>query len=134
MIDEKKLIEELRKKAKEYDEDCGYWNKRGECANGLICAGKCTGIVRAIKMIEQQPKVGEWIPCSEKLPELHRQDLDSEGEYIMISNSVIVTDGEDISVSQYEIDDADDKGWLNNGRLEDVDVIAWMPLPEPYRP
>lgn len=116
MIDEKKLIEEIEKidlhgRMREYE-----------------------GLCAAVDIIKNQPKVGEWIPCSEKLPELHRQDLDSEGEYIMISNSVIVTDGEDISVSQYEIDDADDKGWLNNGRLEDVDVIAWMPLPEPYRP
>lgn len=115
MIDEKKLIERF-KQLKGID----------SLANMFI-----SDVIREIK---KQPKVGEWIPCSEKLPELHRQDLDSEGEYIMISNSVIVTDGEDISVSQYEIDDADDKGWLNNGLLEDVDVIAWMPLPEPYRP
>lgn len=91
--------------------------------------------MKIIDFIENyQTKVCEWIPCSERLPELHKQDLDSEGEYFMISDPVIVTDGENISVSQYEIDDVENNGWLNNGSIEDDSaIIAWMPLPDPYR-
>lgn len=132
MIDEKKLIEELRKKAKEYDEDCGYWNKRGECANGLICAGKCTGIVRAIKMIEQQPKVGEWIPCSERLPKEPKTNPVLEGKNLELY-LVTTEHGSNEQDKAYPF-----RAFWNGVNFTDgwhiLDVIAWMPLPEPYNP
>ena len=109
MIDEKKLIEEIE-------------SYRGDIFTDEI-----------IDLIKQQPKVGEWIPCSEQLPELHRVDMQSEEEYYMISDSVIITDGERISVSEYEVDDGDREGWLAHDFEEIEDVIAWMPIPEPYR-
>lgn len=133
MIDEKKLIEELNENAKESEKDCVYWHEKGEYGTERICAGRTTGLVKAMKIVEDQPKVGEWIPCSERLPELHRVDMESEGEYYMISDSVIITDGERVSISEYEIDDGDCRGWLAHDFEEIEDVIAWMPIPEPYR-
>lgn len=133
MIDEKKLIEELNENAKESEKDCVYWHEKGEYGTERICAGRTTGLVKAMKIVEDQPKVGEWIPCSERLPELHRVDMESEGEYYMISDSVIITDGERVSISEYEIDDEDCRGWLAHDFEEIEDVIAWMPIPEPYR-
>lgn len=115
MIDEKKLIEDL----KEY---------------AHLSEGDSVDTIKvAIKIVEEQPKAGEWIPCSERLPELHRVDMESEGEYYMISDSVIITDGERVSISEYEIDDGDCRGWLAHDFEEIEDVIAWMPIPEPYR-
>lgn len=114
MIDEKKLIERF-KQLKGID----------SLANMFI-----SDVIREIK---KQPKVGEWIPCSERLPELHRVDMESEGEYYMISDSVIITDGEMVSISEYEIDDEDCRGWIAHDFEEIEDVIAWMPLPEPYK-
>lgn len=116
MIDEKKLIEEIEKidlhgRMREY-------------------AGLCA----AVDIIKNQPQVSEWIPCSERLPELHRVDMESEGEYYMISDSVIITDGEMVSISEYEIDDGDCRGWFAHDFEEIEDVIAWMPIPEPYNP
>ena len=88
----------------------------------------------AMKIVEEQPEVGKWIPCNERFPNLRRVDMESEGEYYMISDSVIITDGERISISEYEIDDGDRGGWLACECEEIEDVIAWQPLPEPYRP
>ena len=59
--------------------------------------------------------------------------MESEGEYYMISDSVIITDGERVSISEYEIDDGDRRGWIAHDFEEIEDVIAWMPIPEPYR-
>ena len=74
MIDEKKLIEELEKQIvtittpDDPEIRTKYWN---------------AGISYAINCIEKQPKVGEWIPCSEGLPE--------EVEGAEYYDSVIVT-------------------------------------------
>ena len=55
MIDEKKLIEAIETYAKDKT-DIGYWYDR------------LWGMRMAIEIINQQPKIGEWIPCSERLP------------------------------------------------------------------
>lgn len=108
-----------------------YAELYGDGWDGQAVNVLCFGDV--IDAIEQQPKVGEWIPCSERLPELYRVDMESEGEYYMISDSVIITDGERASISEYEIDDEDCRGWFAHDFEEIEDVIAWMPIPEPYR-
>lgn len=141
MIDEKKLIEEFREKAKGYDKDCGYWSKRGEHGNELLCAGKCNGIVQAIKIAENQPKVGEWIPCSERFPE--KRDwylcvfeevetgfigLPYIADYLMGRHTKYTTDDGWIIANCTDIED---------GRSEyykKLECIAWQPLPESYKP
>lgn len=140
MIDEKKLIEELREKGKKYDEDCGYWERKGEEGNRLICAGKCVGIEQAIEIVENQTKVGEWIPCSERMPE------DCDNRFYMC----IVENHEDGLPMFCQYNDGYGFGFLcdiyneetlgfvdtefrNNEELGYEKVIAWQPLPEPYR-
>ena len=69
---------------------------------------------------------GNWILCSERLPEKMEDvlvtqiyyDLDLE-EYVRNVNTACF-DGDWYSV------------FLEDGYMEDYDVIAWMPLPEPY--
>lgn len=58
-----------------------------------------------------------WIPCSERLPET----LKSEAKAYLTINK----EGE-MAVSYYL------HGW-SNGYESVFDVIAWQPLPEPYR-
>ena len=48
MIDEKKLIEDLKQSGMIVDNEYG---------NAMV------------EMINSQPMIGEWIPCSERLPE-----------------------------------------------------------------
>lgn len=90
---------------------------------------------------------GEWIPCSERLPELHREDpavniepqLNLMADYYMMSDPVLVmrngpfTDkNERIMVAQYE-DDLDGRVYWQTLDSESLpDVVAWMPLPTPY--
>lgn len=113
MIDEKKLIEEIK--------------SLRVTVNGLR-AGK--GILREfekqyresiLRIIEEQKKVGEWIPCSERLPE-------ESGTYIVnaIENRIVhVTFAKWMQRL---------KKWNLTGSRSYWKVTAWMPLPEPYKP
>lgn len=98
MIDEKKLIEIV---------NTDEWKYR------LI--RNPTSIQEALsETIESIPRVGEWIPCSERLPE-------KEGSYLLTSKTV--------SGIRYVR-----PGMLySNGKFGSDSVIAWMPLPEPYK-
>ena len=118
MVDEKRLIEKIEKIFETDEENI-------DCTLSDFA-------YHVFDCIKEQPKVGEWIPCSERLPELHRVDMQSSGEYYMISDSVIITDGESIGLTKYEVDD-DRKGWLECEFEGNEDVVAWMPLPEPYK-
>jgi hypothetical protein len=62
---------------------------------------------------------GQWIPVSERLPR--------DGSWN------IFTDGKNISVERYK-EDAIDHFFPNGRWFQLEDVIAWMPLPEPYKP
>lgn len=71
----------------------------------------------AIKALEQQSKSG-WVPVSERLPE----------ESITVIGT---TEFDDIYKAEL-YDDCGEKKWYANGNF-DVPIVAWMPLPEPYR-
>lgn len=61
----------------------------------------------------------QWIPISDRLPR--------DGSWN------IFTDGKNISVERYK-EDAIDHFFPNGRWFQLEDVIAWMPLPEAYRP
>lgn len=82
-------------------------------------------------MLDEQEE--GWIPCSERLPELHRVEMETEGEYYMISNPVLVTDGNKMYVAEYEEDDGYRYGWSGYDGECYEGIIAWQPLPEPYK-
>ena len=63
---------------------------------------------------------GGWIPCSERLPE-------ESGRYLI---SVLDGVGRRTTVAPYQ---PRYKAWTMTGRMAYWKVIAWMPLPEPYR-
>ena len=119
MIDEKKLIEDIEKEI--------------EFAMKCNMPAMVAGMRQIASVIEEQPKISEWIPCSERLPEMHREDMEAEGEYYMISNPVIVTDGQQIYIAEYEADMDYRYGWHSLDGEDYDNIIAWMPLPEPYR-
>lgn len=110
MIDEKKLIEE---RPRWLNPDCAgneEYNKGWNACNKYWC-----------NTIKAQPKVGEWIPCSERLP-------DESGTYIVnaIENNIIhVTFAKWMKRM---------KKWELTGSRSYWKVIAWQPLPEPYQP
>ena len=116
MIDEKKLIEEIKSLT--------------VTITGLR-AGK--GILQeyakhfkeaVLRSVEEQPRLREWIPCSERLPEITKH-----GRY---SEDVITV------LKWYDGDITYSVGWYNkcgawNEDCDNCKVIAWQPLPEPYK-
>ena len=104
MIDEKKLIDKFKDWIRtDYFED---WSARNFILNDIIAE------------INKMPKVGEWISVSERLP-----DVDIE---VLVSCKARIT-----KYSYIDIDYRSKKNgkWACLGE----DVIAWQPLPEPYR-
>ena len=104
MIDEKKLIECMDERFKKV---------KDKVQNNLA-----EGFMQMEKLIKEQPKVGEWIPCSERLPK-------DSGDVIIVTKSSIV------GVGSYFEDGKNWVQWYSGGGIA-VDVIAWMPLPAPY--
>lgn len=129
MIDENKLIDELNKKSKEFDNECSYFLNKCEFQEAYRCAGKTLGIVAAMEIVNEQEKIefsfsrmeNEWIPISERLPE-------SDGFYLATLDGEIV--GEDrpfTGLAEFK-----DGKWIDDE--EDYKcVIAWQSLPEPYK-
>ena len=121
MIDEKKLSESLRA--------------------SLNTGRESFPVDLIVECIEEQPKIGEWIPCSECLPE----DVDNRFFMCIVENHE-----EDLPMfCQYEeeygfgfwhdIFNEETLGFVDtefktNEELGYEKVIAWMPLPEPYKP
>lgn len=81
-----------------------------------------------IKTIEEQPRVGEWIPCSERLPEA--EDL-YEVAYPKLKQYLVQNKNGDMTVVHYII--LSNKPCFESGSAVINDVIAWMPLPEAYK-
>ena len=101
MIDEKKLIEQLR--------ESNYHHASSSREEVLLD--------RTVRIVQEQPKVGEWIPCSERLPEKvdsYLVTMKNVGEYRWIGISMYFGDG------KWAWDD------------DKKEVIAWMAKPELY--
>lgn len=72
----------------------------------------------------------EWIPCSERLP--------SECDEFLITWTASATNEPLLAFAEYEPDAflvSGGKWYLEDDMREfkDVDVIAWMPLPKPWK-
>lgn len=139
-IDEKKLIEYLealvefeRKKSQESAE-IGAFDMATCYGHGEYC------YKNAINAAEEQPKIGGWIPCSERLPDEHDsifaqfKDTDqwSGAMFEKISDDVNVTvefeNGKRKTKTLHTIDGK----WNEGNRGVKFKVIAWQPLPEEY--
>lgn len=97
-------------------------------------------IVDIMRTINKQPTVNEWIPCSDRLPE----DYDNRFYMCTVENH----EDDPPMFCQYEeeygfgfwndIFDEHTLGFVDsefktNEELGYEKVIAWMPLPEPYK-
>ena len=107
MIDEKRLIEKL--------------NKNSIFKTITNAYGK-----NIYEIIDELPKVGEWISVKDRLPKLLERVLvyakytGQKSKNNFINNDVIATNWRDKHGD-----------FVNMGI--DYEVIAWMPLPEPYK-
>ncbi len=96
-----------------YADHSGYTPKQsGEFLNWL-----CNMAYRAVK---GQQKA--WIPVSKRLPE-------------EAADVICCTDAEEVFIASYlgKLDDGSECFDDDNGMMCEGDVVAWMPLPEPYK-
>lgn len=114
MIDEKRLVEQLN----ELKDKC--WD-RAKKENNINFARKQLDISQVIGIINIQPKIGGWIPCSERLP-------DKDGEYICTQKIYNLSNGK-LSGKSIELVEFYNGKWM---RAKHLKVIAWQPFPEEY--
>ena len=113
MIDEKKVIEEIQDHIEKERTKCNQMVELGldesvaKYNHGEYC------YVNALHLVQSQPKVGEWVSVDERLP-------NKDGYFL------ITTSDNEIDIREYLYS----KGWGWDGFER---VIAWQPLPEPYR-
>lgn len=127
MIDEKKIIKELEKwmndtayLKEKYSGATQFKDRTGENIMYAHAEIAHDVISEVIGKINKQPKVGEWIPCSERMPE-------KTGYYLVqLSRKLPNEDYADRVVVLYN---GEDKEFMAYERL----IIAWQPLPEPYK-
>lgn len=85
----------------------------------------------AIKALKQPTIESQrWIPCSERLPEV--------GTYVLVSKKPLSfrSNLPNVCMAHRSCDPRSGKEeWIDMlfGKLDDDDVLAWMPLPTPYR-
>lgn len=108
MIDEKQLIDEVNDLM---DANLLFYDDASKSRQETLD--------EIVDLIDEQQKLGEWIPCSKRLPKHYGQYLitainDYEGIYMAVSNYD----------SQY-------KSFSSDG-VEDDNAIAWMDLPKMY--
>ena len=107
MIDEKKLIKEL--------------SKNSVFEKITNAEGK-----NDFEIIETQPQVGGWIPATERLPD------NGYGVLVTVNGKHDnITFVNALEIAEYR----NTEGWIIEGYLDwlDPNVIAWQPLPEPYK-
>lgn len=117
MIDEKKLIEELKKRVR---------TKRSKME-----------ILRdIIPLINGQPKVGEWIPCSDQMPNCCGYPVLLTVENIFGQRDVCKAFTNYMKEGKllFYTNEKEYCSELTSSKLSNAwKPIAWMPLPEPYR-
>ena len=85
----------------------------------IVCTDEVwEDIERVLDEREDEEKVGEWIPVSERLPE-------PEDDVIVSCKSCRI--GKKYTSTDYRSCKTGEWSYFGN------DVIAWQPLPEPYR-
>ena len=90
-------------------------------------------IHEAIDMLRSQPEP-HWIPCSVVLPEekdagiLKKFGTEKRSEYVL---ATVEVKGERMTVTACTCDGKWD--WNMKYAFPDYKVVAWMPLPEPYK-
>lgn len=121
MIDEKKLIEEIQARRDFWINKSAKYTEDESTFGADMCNIMVAELNTILHMIDEQPKAGEWIPCSEKLPDPYE--------------SVLVTakmegDSHSLTYQGARTGCAFELSGVKNP--EEYIVTAWQPEPEPW--
>ena len=124
MIDETLSIEKIKERIEIHKKDYqAFKNYSGD--RKIKDIAKWDECIVIIDLIKNQPKVGEWIPCSERLPK--ETDFPEQKYRILASCS-------DGIVRNATIENLRDRSKKHfNGSQCEFAYLAWQPLPEPYK-
>ena len=122
-----KILEEIDAIKTGYDTECASECDLFDWSCGA-CVGECDEYIKekAKEIIRKHMNDG-WIPVDEQMPEEKINPITSDYyEY-----QVTARFGGDTDVRHYKFGNGH---WWNGPGIVDKYVIAWRPLPEPYRP
>lgn len=103
-----------------------FREEENECKDCAEEHRQLAGWLKELKQLRKQTKKGHWIPCSERLPEMpfgcivtvEEDDRNGEPQNVLYSEPV----------------GYDGETWNRaDGEPISFEVVAWMPLPEPYK-
>ena len=125
-----KIIEKLEERKQLHNRMVDYENKNGTVYEEFQQRKAVEVLNYAIEIVKQEAEKcsNDWIPCSDRLPEL--------GEVVIITTK----EGLVYSDIQYDYRYNNDKfpcfhRWDSEmWQCFQPDVIAWQPLPQPYQP
>ena len=137
MINEKVLLQS-RPEALNDMMDLDLQNQKGGYNNGW---NDC--LFMLIDIIKKQPKVGEWIPVSERLPEEHDSifaklygtDKWNDAFWRAQSKDVLVTIEYEDGVRTVKSSHTTDGKWVieKRAKFSKCKVVAWMSFPKPMK-
>ena len=87
----------------------------------------CMNVIKKFVQEAAEEYNGVWIACSERLPEYDEEYYKKNGthrRYIVMEKEAYAP-----SVAYY----TKDKLWFYDDMIEFKNVVAWQPLPEPYK-
>ena len=93
-----------------------------EWSDQLIKVSDAVDIIRHLPSVTPARKEEEWIPCDEKLPKPNEL-VDNVRKYYLIQDEY-----GDMYVARYTSDE-----WISIDSILQDNIVAWMPLPEPYK-
>ena len=139
-------IKHAEEVAEEAEQDCefGFGNRFIDRTEGLECAAEHKQLAEWLKDYKQLKEQTLWIPI--KYHEATEQEIKENGypfDVCYILENPMPSDEQDILVTiktkknnLYVVKDVcyfDDGFHLDSGYDWLTDVVAWMPLPEPYK-
>lgn len=110
--------------------------KKG-CADEMTCRVELREAADTIEMLSEKARGGKWIPV--KFRPLTEEEEIEYPDYCYMADCQMPSDEEEILIStvhgtvEKDIAVFDDAFYLDSGYDWQTDVVAWMPLPEPYR-